>query len=128
MERLSQMEQCEKAFQNWLENLTRLEETFNRYVYTNPEVNQSDFRQHRAWLMRAISDGELIAWDFESIRDQDGSPQYIELIDAKIATLFKTLLEWHLPADFTDPVPDSFKRGMKQAAEGKVMDFPGGEK
>lgn len=121
VERADQFAQCEERFRHWLECIAESEDAFRKHVYENPKVKQVDFRQHRQGLFWLLSVGENIATDFQLLGEQDRSGHYIGLIDVKCEELFHTLLEWHMPVNFKDQVPDSFKRGMQDIADGKVV-------
>ena len=117
--------QLEQSYSAWIKEVAEFEELFAKHVHNNPDLQDTDIRQHRYTLCLLMMFGERIALDFLGLSDGSKNvASYLELIDDKVKGLRKEFIEWHTPVDFHDPVPDSFKVGMKEAAEGKLLEFP----
>jgi hypothetical protein len=122
-EQKDKFSQLEERFQQWLAAIQYCEDLFQKHVYGNPNPSQLDFRQHRGTLFELIGEGEAIATDYCVLREENVE-QYVALIDSKNEQLFRVLLQWHMLPNFQDEVPESFKQGMRDAADGKLMTFP----
>jgi hypothetical protein len=120
--------ECEENFRRWSKYLEECEEKFRLHVYEKEEPSDLDFRQHRANLFQALYLGEDLALAFLALQNQEAAAPYLKLIEMKKDGLFRVLLDWHLPPDFVDSVPESFKEGMRAIAEGKISEFPDGGK
>jgi len=117
--------QLETQFAAWIKDVACSEEIFKRQVRENPEMNDSDVRQHRMHLCRLMMAGEHVAFEFLSLNEEGKSVEnYVRLIDEKVEALRTEFIEWHTPEGFADPVPDSFKEGMRDAKKGKLVEFP----
>ncbi|MGI8605084.1 MAG: hypothetical protein ACR2OZ_19095 [Verrucomicrobiales bacterium] len=119
-------QQCLNAFKAWLEWKADAEGLFAKHVYDNPSPTLSDFRQHRISLFSLLGAGERLVMDFYThAPDTKTAHRHASKMDEHLQELLRVVLEWHTPPDFTDPVPDSFKQGMKEARAGKLREFPG---
>lgn len=103
------------------------EQLFKLHVYENPNVGQTDLRQHRLRLCKTIAVGEALATLFIALgragTAQKEEEPIIALIDQQVGKLFSVLLAWHSPLAAQPDVPDSFKQAAKEEQEGKIVDL-----
>lgn len=121
-QRQTEAEELQQQFSEWLEYLGTNEALFKRHVYENPEAGQMDFRQHRMRLYGLLHNGENLALRYEALSEPE-SAAFVAVIEQKLKELQRTLLEWHMPLDFEDSVPESFKEGVKAIDAGRVLDM-----
>jgi hypothetical protein len=124
-EQQDQFTLLEQDFQRWLGQILEMERVSASNLYENVDATETDFRYHRLVFFWAMHEGERIALGFsESEENPERYKGYIEAIDQKNDSLFRALLDWHMPVDYRDELPETLKRSMAQAAKGKLLDFP----
>jgi hypothetical protein len=79
-------------------------------------------------LAALIADGESLALDVyylacEGAVDQESSNHHTLLIDQHLDKLMKRLHEWHGAVEDQADIPESFKQGVRDIAEGKVVEM-----
>lgn len=113
--------QLETRYSDWLKVLTETEELFKKHVYENENFTDSDARQHRFLLCDLLAVGEELAFDFLVLQDGTDVQSYVTLIDLKLDVLRRTLHSWHGPVDEQKDIPQSFKKGIADIDDGKVV-------
>jgi hypothetical protein len=115
----------EKSYCVWLSQLAIAEDLFKRNVYENQEFTDSDARQHRYGLCKLMASGEKLAFDFLVHGEKEDAPigDYVASLDQKLGGLRRTLHLWHGPVEDQKDVPESFKNGMQEVADGKVVEM-----
>lgn len=118
----------EEFFASWLKGLSTFEETARCRLYENQEFHPLDLRHHRAALGELIADGEALALESfkllnEDLVDQPHVDAHVKLIDQHLAKLTARLHQWHGALEDQADVPESFKSGIRDLEEGKVVDF-----
>jgi len=114
-------------FTQWLENVTSSEAIFKQYVYENPNLQDTDLRQHRSFLYALLHDGETLAYQYLDLGTRTGKSEefkaHVTIIDQNLKELFKTLIAWHGPLSAQSDIPESFKQAVQEVAQGKILDF-----
>ena len=123
-EREDEYAALERCYSEWNSDVTKIEELLLKHVHNNDNLNDADLRQHRFQLCRLMFSGEQLAFGFLCLDGDNDVKSYVNLIDGKVIALRKEFIEWHTPSGYQDPVPESFKSGMKEAEEGKLLEFP----
>ena len=117
----------EQFYADWIRDVAATEELFAKHIRGNSDLNDADLRQHRFALCHLMAAGERLAFNFLCLDGKKDVKSYVNLIDEKVTALRKEFIDWHTPEGYQDSVPDSFKDGMKEAAEGKLLEFPDAE-
>lgn len=113
----------EQRYAEWIGCMQNAELDFKRFVYENQNLGETDFRQHRQLLYGFLAMGEEIAVDFlmlEGVAEERVLP-YIALADQKLNSLRGVLHAWHGPIEEQKDLPASFKKGVRDLAEGRIV-------
>lgn len=118
--------QLQRDFAEWLAMVVLHESLFKQRVYENTNANEMDYRQHRMRISGLISDGEDIAIRILLLSAKGANvselAQIAELVDKKLNGFMSVLLEWHGPLESKD-IPESFKRGVSDIADGRIVEL-----
>lgn len=106
----------------WVAHTEAARVLFKRYVYENPEAQQTDFRQHRAALLDLMAKGEILALEFLRHHEEE-APDAITHLDGLLAGLSREYFDWHGPLEAQSDVPESFKQAAREVSEGKTASF-----
>jgi hypothetical protein len=117
----------QSLFTSWFSDVSESEANFKKFVYENSELHQMDLRQHRILLHSLLRDGEELAflylnYAYTSNKLEDVKP-IIAVIENKLKELFDVLLSWHGDLSIQKDIPESFKTGIQDIKEGKILDF-----
>lgn len=111
----------------WLQGIAKAEALFKNHVYENPDVDASDFIQHRIILYQLLLDGEWLAlsyldFAFRTQKKEEVQPT-LRLVEQKTNALFNELVSWHGDLASQPDIPESFKNSVREVEEGKILDF-----
>ena len=114
-----------EEFSGWLSWIGKNEKLFEQNVYKNPNMNWLDLHQHRARLFALMSHGEsLIVKFYELGAEKKIEPEdYFKLIQKNLESLAETFNTWHGPLNIQEDIPEDFKEGIRDIAEGKILDL-----
>ena len=112
-------------FNFWLNGIAKNEALFEKHVYKNPHLTDLDLVQHRSRLYGLLSHGEQLIVTFYMLgsREKIDPASYFKLIQENIETLLTTLDTWHGPLEAQQDIPEDFKEGIRDIAEGKIVDL-----
>jgi hypothetical protein len=115
----------EGRYAQWLASLAEIEGMFKQHVYESEEPAETDFRQHRQFLYTHLAIGEELAVDFLTTEgaEAERARPYVELIDQKLDALRAVLHAWHGDLEAQNDLPDSFKQGLRDLAEGRTVEM-----
>jgi len=111
-----------------LQGIEKSRALFKKHVHENPDAGPFDFRQHRAALFRLMADADEIILEFCMLKEPERVAPYVTALDNVIAELLTETMEWHAPEGYSDSVPESFKRSIREMDARNVLDFPSGSK
>jgi hypothetical protein len=115
----------EQDYAAWISSLSKGEALFKKHVYDNPEAEDYDFRQHRAKLYLLLAQGEALAVELLSLSSANEASvvNYVALIDQKLDGLRAVLRAWHGSLEEQADVPASFKQGIEDLGQGRLVDM-----
>lgn len=116
---------AKEAFDGWEALIGNNEKAFEQYVYKNPELHETDLIQFRSRIFTMLSLGEDVALQFYRLATANkmDATEYFKKIDQHMQTLIATLNDWNSPLETQSDIPDDFKQGIRDIAEGKVVDL-----
>jgi hypothetical protein len=131
VETQSQSKVWKEAFADWMSRVHALEGLAKQHVYDNPEMHDSDLRQHRAGIYLLLSNGEDLAVNaclLASMNAFDHSEvrAFVTQIDSVIAGLFNTLSAWHGIIQGQPDLPPELLKGFEEVDQGRTTDFAQG--
>jgi len=120
--------QFEESFAEWLQALSRFEDSARSRLYKNDAPHPLDLRYHRALLAELIANGENLAIEAfglleKALVDEEHVTQHVGLIDQRLVQLTARMHQWHGTLLDQSDVPQSFKDGVKDIAEGKIVEI-----
>jgi hypothetical protein len=122
---VDELTKAKSDFSLWLNAIAKNEALFERYVYKNPNLTDVDLHNHRSILFAMLSYGERLIVAFYKLgaaKTIDPS-NYFKLIQQNLDALLEAFNAWHGPLEAQDDIPEDFKEGMRDIAEGKIVDL-----
>lgn len=123
-----EIQNLQRRFTVWLDFLADFSGLVTRHVFENPNMTDSDLRQHRAGLYNLLYLGEELALDFgeaskKGLIDAMEFANFLGLIEKNLKRLSEELHAWHGKLENQGDIPESFIQGIKDIDEGRVVDL-----
>ena len=117
-----------EIFEKWTTFVGAFFRVAKKRLYDNSDFTELDLRFHRHGAATLICDGEALVVNGgtlvqEEIIDAEEMRLRIEIIDRSLAKLTRALHQWHGAIEDQADIPESFKSGIRDLEQGKVVDF-----
>lgn len=123
-----EVSKLKKDYAEWIVRAQATQATAAKQLYDNPDSCPIQLRFHLLNFASLLSRGQIMvlkAFDLCSKGEakEDFFEQEIANIDSLVPDLVDRLHAWHGSVDSQHDIPESFKRGVKDIDDGKVVDM-----
>ena len=117
-----------KEYAAWIERVKVAQATAAKQLYDNPNSCTIQLRFHLQNFAALLSRGQMMVLKAYDLCSKGEAPddffaEEISAIDGFVPDLVERLHMWHGPIDSQIDIPDSFKRGVKDIDEGRLVDM-----